>query len=99
MEYYSAIKRKKIGSFAETWMDPETVTQHKVNQKKSYSYIYVELEKTVIYNPIYKAEIDTQTQRANVWTPRGGRGWDELRDGQDVYTLFVHVCVKLLTHV
>ena len=26
-EYYSAIKRNKIGSFAETWMDLETVIQ------------------------------------------------------------------------
>ena len=25
MEYYSAIKREKIGSSVETWMDPETV--------------------------------------------------------------------------
>ena len=25
MEYYSAIKRNKIGSFVETWMDLETV--------------------------------------------------------------------------
>jgi len=23
MEYYSAIKRNEIGSFVETWMDPE----------------------------------------------------------------------------
>ena len=27
MEYYSAIKRKGIGSFVETWMDLETVIQ------------------------------------------------------------------------
>ena len=33
----------------------------KSERQKSYSYIYVELEKTVIYNPIYKAEIDTET--------------------------------------
>ena len=25
MEYYSAIERNEIGSFVETWMDPETV--------------------------------------------------------------------------
>ena len=27
VEYYSAIKRNKIGSFVETWMDLETVIQ------------------------------------------------------------------------
>ena len=31
MEYYSAIKRNKIGSFVETWMDLETVTQSEVS--------------------------------------------------------------------
>ena len=25
MEYYSAIKRNEVGSFVETWMNPETV--------------------------------------------------------------------------
>ena len=30
MEYYSAIKRNKIGSFVETWVDPETVIQSEV---------------------------------------------------------------------
>ena len=27
VEYYSAIKRNGIGSFVETWMDPETHMQ------------------------------------------------------------------------
>ena len=31
MEYYSAIKRNKIGSFVETWMDLETVIQSEVS--------------------------------------------------------------------
>ena len=31
--------------------------------------------------PICKAEIDTQTQRTNIWTRRGESGtWDELGD-------------------
>ena len=34
MEYYSAIKRKEIGSFVETWMDLETVIQSEVSQKE-----------------------------------------------------------------
>ena len=38
MEYYSAIKKKKIGSFVETWMDLETVMQSEVNQKEENSY-------------------------------------------------------------
>ena len=38
MEYYSAIKRNKIESFVETWMDVETVIQSKVCQKEKNKY-------------------------------------------------------------
>ena len=33
-EYYSAIKRNKIGSFVETWMDLETAIQSEGSQKE-----------------------------------------------------------------
>ena len=32
--YYSAIKRNKIGSFVETWMDLESIIHSKVSQKE-----------------------------------------------------------------
>ena len=38
MEYYSAIKRNEIGSFVETWMDLESVTQSEVSQKEKNKY-------------------------------------------------------------
>ena len=38
MEYYSAIKRNKIGSFVETWMGLETVKQSEVSQKEKNKY-------------------------------------------------------------
>ena len=38
MEYYSAIKRNKIGTFVETWMDLETVIQSEVSQKEKNKY-------------------------------------------------------------
>ena len=38
MEHYSAIKRNVIGSFAEMWMDLETVIQSEVNQKEKNKY-------------------------------------------------------------
>ena len=40
MEYYSAIKRKKIVSFTETWMDLETVIQSKASQKEKTNIVY-----------------------------------------------------------
>ena len=36
MEYYSAIKRNKTGSFAETWMDLESVIQREVRKRKKH---------------------------------------------------------------
>ena len=38
MEYYSAIKGNKIGSFVETWMNLEIVIQSEVNQKEKNKY-------------------------------------------------------------
>ena len=41
MEYYSAIKRNKIGSFVETWMDLEAVIQSEVSQKEEKQTSYI----------------------------------------------------------
>ena len=38
MEYYSAIKRNKIGPFVEMWMDLESVIQSDVSQKEKKKY-------------------------------------------------------------
>ena len=34
MEYYPAMKKNKIGSFVEMWMDLETLIQCEVSQKE-----------------------------------------------------------------
>ena len=39
MEYYSAIKKNKIGSFVETWMDLETVIQSEVKSEREKYHI------------------------------------------------------------
>ena len=38
MEYYSALKSNKIGSFVETWMELESVIQSEVSQKEKSKY-------------------------------------------------------------
>ena len=38
VEYYLAIKREKIGSLAEPWMDLESVIQSEVSQKEKHQY-------------------------------------------------------------
>ena len=40
VEYYSAIKRNKIGSFVEMWMDLETVIQSEVSQTEKKNIVY-----------------------------------------------------------
>ena len=38
IEYYSSIKRNKIGSFVMMWMNLESVIQSEVNQKEKKKY-------------------------------------------------------------
>ena len=38
MEYYSAVKRNKIGSFVEMWMDLQSVIQSEISQKEKNKY-------------------------------------------------------------
>ena len=64
MEYYSVIKRNKIGSFVETWMDLETVIQNVVSQKEKNKYRILThmcgTEKNVTDEPVCRAETETQ---------------------------------------
>ena len=91
MEYYSAIKRNESGSFVEMWMDLETVIQSEVSPKDKNKYRILMhtcgIQKNGTGELVCKAEIETQMQRTNVWTPRGESGgwwrwwwWDELGD-------------------
>ena len=90
MEYYSAIKRIKIGSFVETWMHLETVIQSEVSQKEKNKYRIVMhicgTQKMVQMNWVAEQKLIHRSREKNVWTPRGesSRGWgllcDELGD-------------------
>ena len=64
MEYYSAIKRNKIGSFVQTWMDLETVIQSEVRQKEKNKYRILThacgTYKNGTDEPGCRAEIETQ---------------------------------------
>ena len=78
MEYYSVIKRNETGSFVETWMDLETVIQSEVSQKEKNKYCILThicvIQKNGTDELVCKAEIETQMQRTNVWTPRRESG-------------------------
>ena len=59
------------------------------------------IQKNGTDEPVCKAEIETQMQRTNIWTPKGGSGggcggggmnWEI---GIDIYTL---ICIKQITN-
>ena len=64
MEYHSAIKRNKIGSFVETWMDLETVIHSEVSQKEKNKYCILmhicRIQKNYIGDLSCKVEIKTE---------------------------------------
>ena len=106
MQYYSAIKRNEIGSFVEMWMDLETVTESEVSQKEKNKYRILThirgTQKNGADEPVCRAEIETQMQRTNVWTPRresgrvcGGGGVMNWVIEIDMYSL---MCIKLMTN-
>ena len=45
MEYYSAIKRDKIGSFVRTWMDLETVIQSEVKSEREKQISHINADR------------------------------------------------------
>ena len=61
-------------------MDLETVKQNEISQKGKikYEHIYVESEKIGIDELIYKAEIETWSQRTNMDTKGEREGWGKL---------------------
>ena len=76
VEYYSAIKKNEIGSFAEIWMDLETVTQSEVSQKEKNKYrTYVESEKRYRWTFLQTVNRDTDIETRRVdsgWGKAGG---------------------------
>ena len=97
--YNGILLSHKTGSFVETWMDLETVIQSEVSQKEKNKYFILMhtcgIQKNGIDELICKAEIETQTQRTNVWIPRGKDGGLDWEIGNDIYTL---LCIKQITN-
>ena len=80
VEYYSAIKKNEIMSFAATWMDLEIIILSEVSQTKiSYDIAYIWHLKYDTDEHI--CETDSQTWRTDLWLP--SRGWG--RDGVGVW--------------
>ena len=79
MEYFSAIKKNKILSFAATRVELETLLLSEVRQKEKDKYHY---DITYIWSLIYGTNEpfhrkDSWTWRTDLWLPRE-REWDGL---------------------
>ena len=74
-------------------MDLETVIHSEVSQKEKNEYRILThicgIQKNGTDEAVCKAEVETQMQRTNVWTPRGeslGGGGMNWEIGMDIYT-------------
>ena len=87
------------------WMDLETVIQSEVSQKEKNKYGILRhicgIQKNGTDELVCKAEIKTQMQRINVWTPSGesggmdGGGGKNWEFGIDIHIL---MCIKQITN-
>ena len=86
------------------WMNIETVIQSEVSQKEKNKYRILThicgTQKNGTDELVRRAEIETQMQRTNVWTPRvevagGGGGGMNWEIGIDMYTL---IRIKWITN-
>ena len=77
MEYYSAIKRNTFESDLMRWMNLEPIIQCEVSQKEKDKY-HILMHIYGIYKNgseefIYRAAMEKQTYRIDLWTWREGR--------------------------
>ena len=77
MEYYSAIKRNTFESVLMRWMNLEPIIQNEVSQKEKDKYCILmhtyRIQKNGTEEFIYRATMEKQTQRIDLWTWGEGR--------------------------
>ena len=81
MKYYSAIKKNEIMPFAAMWLDLEIIILSEVSQTEKDKYHMISHMWNLIYDTnelIYKTETDSQTQKTNLWLPKGKGGGGEI---------------------
>ena len=85
MEYYSAIKKNEIMSFAAAWMDLEIIILSEVSRTQKDKYHMISLICGILKNYtnelIYKTETDSQISKTNLWLPKGKRSWGRDESG------------------
>ena len=74
-------KRNTFESVLMSWMNLEPIPQSEVSQKEKYKY-HILMHMYGIYKdstdePICRAAMEMQSQRSDLWTQQGKRGWDK----------------------
>ena len=91
MEYYSAIKRNTVESVLVRWMNREPVIQSEVSQKEKNKYLILAhiygIQKNGTDEPIFRAGIDTQTQRTDLWPQQGQERVGRIESSFEIYML------------
>ena len=77
-------KKERNWVICKDGMDLECVIQSEVSQKEKNKYCILMhicgIQKNGTDEPICRADIETQTQRLDMWTQGEREGWDELGD-------------------
>ena len=72
MDCYSAVKKNKIMLFAATWMVLEIIILSEESQtERKIHRLYVEFLKIIQMNLFTKQKQTQQTQKTNLWLPKG----------------------------
>ena len=101
MQYYSAITKNKIRSFAETWMNLETVMQSEVSQKEKNKYhilthICIQMNRFAGQKLRHRCREQTYGHQGRKVAGGGFRGGVMNQEiGIDIYTL---ICIKWITN-
>ena len=68
------LEKNEIMPFAATWMDLDIIILSEVSQTKTNTighHLYVESKKYTTNELIHKTGVDSQTQKTNLWLPKG----------------------------
>ena len=93
VEYYSTTDRNEFQSVLVRWMSLEPVIQSDISQKEKNKYCTITCVCGIYKNgtdePICRAAMDSQTQRADLWTwgRQAGEGGMKGESNMEIYTL------------
>ena len=96
MEYYSAIKRNTFESVMMKWMNLEPIIQREVSQKEKDKYHIIKqiygIQKNGTEEFIFRAAVEKQTQRIDLWTWGEGRRLEGEMYGKSDMETYIPIC-------